>query len=323
MPSPIRAAATYAEVEEALRGFLARHPEVSKDTSVMPGSKADSALSGAIASMAYEGAGSLFDTMNYGTGNPAADRAVVRDLTDTLAALGLYYEQGHDWSLGVFPADESVDEKDSRAMLEAVESAAGADPGSAEMVSSEDHEGFLVATVRVGGRDFLVGRPGALGAMAEARVADQIAEDEAAARKGNEPSMSIDLYLGYADRQAAREAAEAVAEELADGEADDLSDSEKISWLESRGLLAEGSDEAWDSVWDANLHSWVEERAAAAVGSDPFQYMAEVSGDDLWVLRDGIVDTARMASDVAANDGAEAVLGGTLGEAGGFEYLEL
>lgn len=346
--SAVRAAApSYAEVEEALRGFLERNPDVAKDTSVARGAKLDDILKGAIATMAFEGDGSLFDTLNYGTGNAARDQAVLKDLSDTLSAMGLYYEMGHDWSLGVYPSDETSEERKSRELLDRLAQAVKADPDDLEAVSEESTPEGPVATVRHGRNTYYVGDDMALHALAVERVLQQIDEDMALLKEGKEPAYySVDQYVGWSDKAAVRESAEAAAQEVSDQEVDELSTDEKREWLDenvegwaARALQKAGidpaqaeangeepTDEQVDQEFGAHVSEWSEARAAAAVGEDPWGYLSDlVGGDDgmaAYLVRNGLVDTARMADEIVSNDGFESVLGGDLRTEGGVTFLE-
>ena len=328
MPNAVKAAASYAEVEEALKAFLARHPEVSHDTQVSKGSRGDEILSGAIATMTYEGEGSLFDTMNYGTGNQEADRAVVADLSKALDDLGCYYEQGHDWSLGVYPKEESGEEKAERELLQKMAAALGVDEEDLTVDSTESTDEGPVVTVSHGNKTYLVGDDMALHALALARFKDQVDEDPA--------GMIGEGWMGWLDRQAVREEAETVAEEIAEGNADDLKDSEKREWLEKADLLpapenpeedADPSDEQVEKAFAEHWSEWVEEAAKAMVGEDPFAFLEEMSGGEeefkKHAIKDGLLAFDRMADDIVSNDGFESVLGGTLQENGGLSYLEM
>ncbi len=313
----IKAAASYAEVEEALKAFLARHPEVSKDSSIARGAALDPILKGAIASMAYEGEGSLFDTMNYGSGNPELDRSVVADLTKTLGDLGCYYEQGHDWSLGVYPSDDTAEDAASRDMIDRLAAALGADADDLEVGETTQTDEGPVVRVTHGSKDYLVGDDMAFHAMAVERLKQEFDDDP--------ENMMPESFMGWLDTQKVRETAETIAQELADSGVDELSSREKEKWLEDGDMLPEGADA--DKEFEAHVSEWTEERAKQSVGDDPLAYLEEVVGGEeefkAYAVKEGLVDTDRMAADIASNDGFESVLGGSMQQKDGLTWLEM
>lgn len=323
----IKAAASYAEVEEALKAFLARHPEVAKDSSIARGASLDSILKGAIASMTFEGEGSLFDTLNFGTRNPEQDAAVVADLVETLRGIGCYYEQGHDWSLGVYPLDDTAEDAAARGLLDSLAAALGEDADDLNVEDTTETSEGPVVRVSHGSKEYLVGSDMALHRMAVDRYESEIDDDP-------ENFLPKD-YMGWIDRRQAREAAETISQELAESEADDLSDSDKRAWLEAEGKMPpptdpEGGELTDDQVADAfatHWSEWVEQRAEASVGSDPIAYLEEMSGGEdefkKYALKEGLIDIPRLAEDVVSNDGFENSLGGSLQEKDGLTYLEM
>lgn len=327
MPKTAIKAAGWAEVEEALKGFLSRHPEVAKDTQVSRGSKGDPILKGAVATMTFEGEGSLFDTLNYGSGDAARDQAVVKDLTDTLAALGCYYEMGHDWSLGVYPSEETAEEHGARDLLERLAEALGADPDDLEVEGTQSTDEGPVTTVAHGKRSYLVGDDMALHALAVERFKSDL-EDDPKSYLGED-------WMGWLDRAKVREEAETVSQELAEGNADDLGFDEKRDWLGKNDLLPEPSNPEEDSeptndqvedAFSAHWSEWVEETAAAMAGSDPYSFLEEMYGgpDEFKerAIKEGLIDLDRMADEVVSNDGFESILGGDLQQKDGLSYLE-
>lgn len=324
----IKAAASYAEVEEALKAFLARHPEVAKDSSIARGASLDSILKGAIASMTFEGEGSLFDTLNFGTRNPEQDAAVVADLQETLRGIGCYYEQGHDWSLGVYPLDDTAEDAAARGLLDSLAAALGEDADDLKVEDTTETSEGPVVRVSHGSKEYLVGSDMALHRMAVDRYEDEVNSDP--------ENFLPKEYMGWIDRRQAREAAEAVAQELAESDADDLRDREKREWLEKADMLpapanpeedADPTDEQVVAAFAEHWSEWVEERASESIGSDPIAYLEEMSGGEdefkKYALKEGLIDIPRLAEDVVSNDGFENSLGGSLQEKDGLTYLEM
>jgi hypothetical protein len=309
---------------------------VGKDASIARGAGADSILSGAIASMTYEGEGSLFNTMNYGTGDDAKDQAVIADLTKTLRDLGCYYEQGHDWSLGVYPIEESADETAERkAINDLADALSVQDPDDLEVDGTTQTSDGPVIRISHGNKTYLVGDSDALDAMALVQIEDQIQEDRRALDAGKETVyFSAETYESYADREAVMEWAEGLVHEIAEDDVNRLSTDEKREWLDDNqpawkeAYMAktpgeEPTDEQVDAKFDDGYgESWVDEQVSIRVNStnEAFALMEEMG---MTAVQQNLIDWDHMAKDLLQSDGAAAFLGGELYEDSTITYVAL
>jgi hypothetical protein len=335
--SNVKASASFAEVEAALKDFLSRHPEVGHDYGISRGSAGDSILSGAIATMTFEGEGSLYDTMNYGTGNAERDRQVINDLMTTLKGIGCYYEQGHDWSLGVYPLEESSDEREERDLLDKMATHLKVEPDDLTVDSTQDYGGGSVMTISHGNKTYYVGSSDALEYMAKDQIEENIAEDMRAMKKGQEATYYGDQYEFYADRDAVVEFVRTSVQESENERVNELSTEEKKEWLDENdgewtlkfkpadaGDDWEPSDEDVEKAFGYG-EDWVEEQvdAQASDFNAAWSYLKGMGPVGEQLISYGLIDETWMAEQILNDGGISEALGGELYEDSDLTYLEM
>jgi hypothetical protein len=336
--SIIKASASFAEVEEVLKAFLARHPEVAGDSSINRGSIGDSILAGAIATMTFEGEGSLYDTMNYGENKGINHQAIIKDLMDSLKGIGCYYEQGHDWSLGVYPGDETSEEREERDLLDKMAQHLKVEPDDLTVDSTQDYGGGSVMTISHGNKTYYVGSSDALEAMAKDQIQDQISQDIESMRAGEDPNyFSTDTFEFYVDRDALLEFVRTSISEMENERVNELTTEEKKEWLDENdgewtlkfkpadaGDDWEPSDEDVEKAFGYG-EDWVEAQvdAQAKDWQSAWSWLEDMGPVGPTLVQNGLIDETWMAEQTLRDGGISEALGGELYEDRDLTYLEM